>query len=227
MEDPVWFALRNTTYATSRRYLLANSTSITFQHAEATSWLLFCNALSVIGEMIVSHSGMTAIQALTIMTFHAMGLAGLCVEYPMIKYAVQLAHAKELQRESLASWGLSSADLLTRNWLWWTISVIDKQMSIQSGRPSSILDDDISTPIPTTAPPGSSIDVKVVTLIIRHAQICFRVMDRIMPVKASKQGFDRPYETIRDIQEQLEGLLQDMPSSIDGNTTSSAALSAN
>lgn len=67
MEDPVWFALRNTTYATSRRYLLANSTSITFQHAEATSWLLFCNALSVIGEMIVSHSGMTAIQALTIM----------------------------------------------------------------------------------------------------------------------------------------------------------------
>ena len=66
-EDPSWFALRNTVYATGCRCLLANSTSLTFEEVENKAWQLFCNALSVFGGMIFSHSGLTAIQALTLM----------------------------------------------------------------------------------------------------------------------------------------------------------------
>ena len=152
-----------------------------------------------------------------------MGLASPCIEYPMCKNAVQLAQAKGLHREPSASWGLSPTDLLTRNWLWWTIYVIDKQMSLRSGRPSAIDDNDISTLIPTTAPPGSGLDVEMLTLIIRHAQICSQVMTRIMSVKSSKQGFDSAYDTVQDIQSQLEGLLRKIPSSLDNRATSSAA----
>ncbi|OQU95201.1 Fungal specific transcription factor domain-containing protein [Cladophialophora immunda] len=227
MEDPAWFALRNAVYATGCRCLLANSSSPTFEQAESEAWQLFRNALAVFGEIIFGHSGLTAIQALTIMTFYAMGLASPCIEYPLCKNAVQLAQAKGLHREPSASWGLSSADLLTRNWLWWTIYIIDKQISLRSGRPSSIDDNDISTPIPTTGPPGSGLDVEMVTLIIRHAQICSQVTTRIMSVKASKQGFERAYDTVQDIQNQLEGLLQKVPAFLDNSAAEATPQSPN
>lgn len=67
IEDPAWFALRNTIYATGYRCLPARSTSLTFEPAEGKAWQLFCNALSVFGELIFSHSALTAIQAFTIM----------------------------------------------------------------------------------------------------------------------------------------------------------------
>lgn len=145
----------------------------------------------------------------------------------MCKNAVQLAQAKGLHREPSASWGLSPADLLTRNWLWWTIYIIDKQVSLRSGRPSSIDDDDISTSIPTATPPGSGIDAGMVTLIIKHAQICSQVSTRIMSVKASKQGFDRVYDTVQDIQSQLEALLETIPSCLDKIDTAGADRCAN
>lgn len=156
-----------------------------------------------------------------------MGLASPCIEYPMCKNAVQLAQAKGLHREASSSWGLSPADLLTRNWLWWTIYIIDKQISLRSGRPSSILDDDISTSIPTVATPESDLDVEIVTLIIRHAQICSQVSTRIMSVKASKQGFVRVHETVQDIHSQLEELLQKIPAFPNYTTAASATRSTN
>lgn len=72
-------------------------------------------------------------------------------------------------------------------------------------------DDNISTPIPTTAPPGSTIDVGVFTLIIQHAQISAQISRRIMSVKAFKESSGEVIETVRDIQVQLERLLESVP----------------
>lgn len=147
-------------------------------------------------------------------TFYAGGLRN-PVEYPLCKNAVQLAQAKGLHREPSASWGLSQTDVLMRNWLWWTIYYLDKQIALRSGRPSSIDDDDISTPIPTSAPPGSTVDVDVLTLMIRHAQICSQIGARIMSVKASKQSFAEARQNVKDIHSQLQELLQSLPAGLD------------
>jgi len=80
MEDPAWFALRNTVYAIGCRCLLANSTTLTFEQAEGKAWQLFCNALSVFGELIFSHSGLTAIQALaTMVGCTSLTQLGICI----------------------------------------------------------------------------------------------------------------------------------------------------
>jgi len=52
-------------------------------------------------------------------------------------------------------------------------------------------------------------------------------MTRIMSVKASKQGFDRAYDTVQDIQTQLEDLLQKIPSSLGDGATPATSLSIN
>jgi hypothetical protein len=147
----------------------------------------------------------------SLQTFYAGSLASPMLEYPLCKNAVQLAQAKGLHREPSGSWGLSISDVLTRNWLWWAIYCQEKQIALRSGRPSSIDDDDISTPIPTSAPPGSIIDVEIFTLTIRHAQICSQILSRITSVRASKQSCAQAIDIVHDIHTKLQNLLESIP----------------
>jgi hypothetical protein len=66
-EDPSWFALRHAVYAAGCRCVLAKDPSVSFVDAEAQSWQLFENTLSVFTDLIFGHSGLTAVQALTVM----------------------------------------------------------------------------------------------------------------------------------------------------------------
>ncbi|KAI1622813.1 fungal-specific transcription factor domain-containing protein [Exophiala viscosa] len=182
------FALRNIVYALGCRSLGATDPSLTFLQAGKRSRAFFQNALSVLGEMILGRSGFTAVQALVLMGFYAEGLGSHAIEYPLAINAVQLALAKGLHRAPSRSWNLPEADILTRSWLWWAVYCLEKQIVQRSGRPSTIDDDNISTPIPLKAPPGSLIDVEVFTLFIRNAQIPSQIAKRIMSVKASRQS---------------------------------------
>lgn len=127
---------------------------------------------------------------------------------------MQLAQAKGLHREPSKSWGLSTSDDLTRRWLWWAVYCLEKQIAFRSGRPSVIDDDNISTSIPTSAPTGSTIDVEVFTLIIRHAQISSQISNRIMSVKAFKQSLAQAIATVHDIHDMLQDLLASVPPSL-------------
>ncbi|KIX06764.1 uncharacterized protein Z518_04740 [Rhinocladiella mackenziei CBS 650.93] len=211
VEDSSWFALRNIVYAAGCRCVLANDPTVSFVDADAQVTQFFHNALSVFSEIIFGHSGFTAVQALALMTFFAEGLGSPAVEYPLCTNAVQLAQAKGLHREPSKSWGLPQSDVLNRSWLWWAIYCLEKQIAFRSGRPSVIDDDNISTPIPTKAPPGSTIDVEVFTLIIKHAQISAQISRRIMSVEAFKQSSAEAMDTIHDIHRQLLDLLESIP----------------
>ncbi|KIW86599.1 uncharacterized protein Z519_12783 [Cladophialophora bantiana CBS 173.52] len=211
VEDPSWFALRNVVYALGCRCMLAPDDNVSFVEAEAQAKPYFHNALSAFGEIIFGHSGFTAIQALVLMTFYAEGLGNAAIEFPLCSNAVQLAQARGLHRAPSKSWALSESDSLSRSWLWWTIYCLEKQIAFRSGRPSLIDDNNISTPIPTKAPPGSSMDVGIFTLIIQNARISAQVSSRIMSVKAFGQSSTQIIETIHDIHSQLEKLLESIP----------------
>ncbi|KAK4947873.1 hypothetical protein LTR10_013381 [Elasticomyces elasticus] len=210
-EDPSWFALRNIVYALGCRSLVAKDPSLSFLQAGKRSRAFFQNALSVIGEMILGRSGFTAVQALVLMGFYAEGLGSPAVEYPLAINAVQLALARGLHRAPSRSWNLPEADMLTRSWLWWAVYCLEKRIVQRSGRPSTIDDDNISTSIPTQAPPGSSINVEVFTLFIKNAQISSQIANRIMSVRALRQSPTEAMQTVRDIHSQLQRLLESIP----------------
>ncbi|KIW41959.1 uncharacterized protein PV06_05553 [Exophiala oligosperma] len=210
--DAPWFALRNTVYASGCRALLSKNTSVSFIAANTKSHQYFMNAMSVFGEMLFGRSGFTALQAIVLMGFYAEVLGSPAIEYPLASNAVQLALARGLHRSPARSWNLPEADVLTRNWLWWTIYCLEKQIVFRSGRPSLIDDENISTPIPTKAPPGSTIDVETLTLIVKHAQISSQISRRIMSVKAPRQPVTKAIQTIQDIHQQLETLFESIPS---------------
>ncbi|KAL6243921.1 hypothetical protein RBB50_009355 [Rhinocladiella similis] len=222
-DDASWFALRNTVYAAGCRALLSKNNSASFVAANTKSHQFFMNAMSVFGEMLFGRSGFTALQAIVLMGFYAEGLGSPALEYPLASNAVQLALARGLHRAPARSWNLPEADVLTRNWLWWAVYCLEKQIVFRSGRPSLIDDENISTPIPTNAPPGSSIDVETLTLVIRHAQISSQISRRIMSIKAPRQPVTQAMQTIQDIHEQLEKLLESIPPCLREKSYSSTA----
>ena len=66
-EDPAWFALCNVVFALGYRSILAKNPNATFAIAQAKAWRYFRNALSVLTEILLPPSSLTAIQALTLM----------------------------------------------------------------------------------------------------------------------------------------------------------------
>lgn len=144
-------------------------------------------------------------------TFYVEGLGGASLEYYLSTLAARMAQGKGLHRQPAKSWRLPESEILQRNWLWWTIYCLDKQVAFRSGRPSAIDDDNISADIPTAAPPGSTIDVNVLTYIIRHAQISTQISSRIMSVRAFNQSVPDLINTVRDVHRQLEELKQSLP----------------
>ncbi|EXJ59415.1 uncharacterized protein A1O5_12296 [Cladophialophora psammophila CBS 110553] len=213
-DGPSWFALRNIIFAAGSRCVLAADPTVSFVQAEVQAAQYFQNALSVFSEIIFGHSGFTAVQALALMAFYSEGLGSPALEYPLCTNAVQLAQARGLHREPPKSWGLSASDDLNRRWLWWAIYCLEKQIAFRSGRPSLIDDNNISTTIPTSAPPGSTNDVEAFTLIVRHAQISSQISHRIMSVKAFKQAPAQVLDTVHDIHNKLQELLHSLPADL-------------
>lgn len=76
-DDPSWFALRNVVYATGLRHLLANDSGTSYIQADDQASRYFRTASSVLSEIILCHSGLTAIQALVMMVFPLVGKHGI------------------------------------------------------------------------------------------------------------------------------------------------------
>lgn len=69
-DDPAWYALRNTVYASG--YRLSSSSmpySNTFDEIQGKAWKYFEKALSVHTELLYCSTGLMAVQALTAMVW--------------------------------------------------------------------------------------------------------------------------------------------------------------
>lgn len=66
-DNPAWYALRNVVYATGCRSLRSKQLSTDFQATKRQSWQYFCNALSVHTDLIFHRTGLSSVQALTLM----------------------------------------------------------------------------------------------------------------------------------------------------------------
>jgi hypothetical protein len=65
VEDPAWYAMRNTVYAWGCRLEWSREHgAASFAEAQSQAWRYFENALSVHTELIYSESGLLAVEAL-------------------------------------------------------------------------------------------------------------------------------------------------------------------
>ena len=204
VDDVAWYALRNTVYAAGCRQLLLKDNSSSYGDAQAEAYKFFQNALSVHTDLIYRPSGLESVRALTAMTYYAEAAANEGFEYMMCANAVRLAQAKGLHRKPSKSLNLSEDEVMHRNWLWWAIFCVEKQISFRSGRPSAIDDDNISCEIPDHCPFGSMIDVSFFKHSISMGKTVHQIASRLCSVTAMRQS---PLDFVRaanEIGEQIE-----------------------
>lgn len=216
-EDTSWYALRNTVYASGCRIVLSKEHSVTFSAAQAQSWQYFENALSVLTDLQFSSTGLSAVQALIVMTFYVEGLGNPALEYMLCANAARLAQARGLHRQPSKSWKLPETEILQRNWLFWTVYCVEKLIAYRSGRPSAIEDDDITCQLPTIVVLESAMDLDVLTAYVQHAQISSMISRRLFSAKSFQQSPSALIQTAQELSQRLQHWRDSLPAMLQTN----------
>ena len=210
-DDPSWYALRNTVYASGCRIVLSKDHTTSFSDAQVQGWQYFENALSVLMELELAPTGLSAVQALTTMTFYVEGLGSPALEYMLCANAARLAQAKGLHRQPSRSWRLPESEIIQRNWLFWTIYCIEKLIAYRSGRPSAIDDDDITCQVPSSVVAGSAMNLEVLTAYVHHAQISSMISRKLASAKAFQNSPSVLIQTVQELSQQLQHWRDSLP----------------
>ncbi|KAJ3548981.1 hypothetical protein NM208_g568 [Fusarium decemcellulare] len=152
------YALLSVVLASGCRACLSRGSPASFRESEKAAWVFFSNAISVEAKMMHQSTTLQSVQALILMvskcygymnTMFTQGLGGSQPEMIYCTAAVRLAHSLGLHKAPLASWQLSLQEIQDRNCAFWSIYFLDKTLSMRSGHPSMMMDEDIECPFPT------------------------------------------------------------------------------
>ena len=66
-DDPAWYALRNVVYASGCRILSSQDPSSAFVETQKRAWQYMENAIAVHTELLITSTGLAAVQALALM----------------------------------------------------------------------------------------------------------------------------------------------------------------
>ncbi|KAK5047210.1 hypothetical protein LTR84_006732 [Exophiala bonariae] len=210
-KDPAWFALRNIVFAAGYRSLLATTPAVSFADAQAKAGFYFNNALSMFTRLILPPSTLIAVRALTLMACYVEGIGSPALKHSLCANAVHIAQCKGLYRQPDKSWGNSENETLKRNWLWWTIYCLEKHLSLCSGRPSVIDDDNVSAQIPWAMPRGSNADLQSLSIAAKHAKLHSRISRHLLSFKALSMSTKDLITAVNQYHDQLTQLLDEMP----------------
>lgn len=149
-----------------------------------------------------------------------------CLEYMMCGIAMRLACSKGLHREPVGAWNLNSHEASQRNWVFWALYCLERQIVNRSGRPQvcsnpvlswiafqnvsrltsaqMIPDEDINCQVPAFAPAGGFVNLKFCQISIKLAQFSSTASRRMLPSSTSGQGPADLASSVHEMNKQLQ-----------------------
>lgn len=144
--DAGWWACLNVVLSIAHRLRAIRALDPTQEHIRAYGYVQ--NALSVVSELSVSDRSLSAVQALA-------GMACILQDTPnpepaamLVAAALRLAQAMNLHREC-SSLGLTESQAEKRRRVFWKVYILDKDISLRTGRPFGQDDDDMDVRLPS------------------------------------------------------------------------------
>ncbi|KAH8176426.1 fungal specific transcription factor domain-containing protein [Sarocladium implicatum] len=145
--DPGWWACLNVVLSIAHR-LRSLSTLDPTEHNNLASGYLQ-NALSVVTELSVSTRSLSAVQALTGMACILQGTADSEPAAMLTAASLRLAQAMNLHRECINS-NLTQREAEIRRRVFWKTYILDKDISMRTGRPFSQDDEEMDVQLPSS-----------------------------------------------------------------------------
>ncbi|KAK9387692.1 fungal-specific transcription factor domain-containing protein [Lipomyces mesembrius] len=173
------------------------------QETVEQSWGYFMNAMSYLNELVCGASSITAVQTLLALGLYLDGSDSAEVAYMINANAGRIAQCIGLHSKS-SSYGLSEDEAHRRQRIFWICYIIDKDMSLRTGRPPFIYDQDVSTDTPT----GIN---SIFSYMIRFSQIQSRTYTRLYSAAASRVSETELLDTIGELDKELLEWRDSMP----------------
>lgn len=181
--DAGWWACLNVVLSIAHRLRAIRALDPTEEHILAYGHVQ--NALSVVSELNVSDRSLSAVQALA-------GMACILQDTPnpepaamLVAAALRLAQAMNLHREC-SSPGLTESQAEKRRRVFWKVYILDKDISLRTGRPFGQDDDDMDVRLPsnTSLEPGN---LDLFNCRIGLALVQGQVYKQLYSVRAERQ----------------------------------------
>ncbi|OTA03678.1 hypothetical protein A9Z42_0041830 [Trichoderma parareesei] len=138
--DAGWWACLNVVLSIAHRLRSIRAADPTQDHNLAYGYVQ--NAFSVISELNVSDRSLSAVQALAGMACILQGTPDPAPAAMLVAAALRLAQAMNLHREC-SSPGLTEAEAEKRRRVFWKVYILDKDISLRTGRPFGQDDDEM------------------------------------------------------------------------------------
>lgn len=181
--DAGWWACLNVVLSIAHRLRAIRTLDPTQEYILACGYVQ--NALSVISQLNVSDRSLSAVQALA-------GMACILQDTPdpepaamLVAAALRLAQAMNLHREC-SSPGLTESQAEKRRRVFWKVYILDKDISLRTGRPFGQDDDDMDVRLPsnTSLEPGN---LDLFNCRIGLALVQGQVYKQLYSVRAGRQ----------------------------------------
>jgi hypothetical protein len=190
--DKSWSALFYTILALGSQYHDGGS----YEPTKSGSWRFFGTALAIFPDLLISRTTLNTVQALTAMAIFASNLSCLQIEYAMVSEGAKKAQTLGYNRSTAPGDD-------ERNRTFYVLYFLEKNMSFNIGRCSTIMDSDISSAIPTQPLSCSGVSFDWTRASIRISRLLSRIYASLFSV--SVRGRPKAYynTTIHNLKSEL------------------------
>lgn len=182
-KDAAWWACLNVVLAIAHRIRAIRTQDPKQDNTQAARYLK--NALDVVAELSVSDCSLSAVQALACIACILQDTSNPDPAAALVAVALRLAQAMNLHRESASS-VLTEAQAETRRRVFWKVYILDKDISLRTGRPFGQDDDDMDVRLPSEGN-FESVSLGIFNRRIGLAIIQGQVYKRLYSVAAGRQ----------------------------------------
>lgn len=176
--DAGWWACLNVVLSIAHRLRSLRTLDPEHELAQASGHIQ--NALDVVSQLNVSN--LSAVQALVGMACILQGTPNSEPAAMLVAAALRLAQAMNLHRDG-SNRGLTEAEAEKRRRVFWKVYVLDKDVSLRTGRPFCQDDDDMDVRLPSKTGLDSS-DVDIFNYRISLAMIQGQVYKQLYSIRA-------------------------------------------
>ncbi|KAK1243211.1 hypothetical protein MKX07_003839 [Trichoderma sp. CBMAI-0711] len=176
--DAGWWACLNVVLSIAHRLRSIRAADPTQDHNLAYGYVQ--NAFSVISELNVSDRSLSAVQALAGMACILQGTPDPAPAAMLVAAALRLAQAMNLHREC-SSPGLTEAEAEKRRRVFWKVYILDKDISLRTGRPFGQDDDEMDAVYASPSHAKQSGSSKPFLKEIAPVSGCFFTLSSLQP----------------------------------------------
>ncbi|KAL1890800.1 hypothetical protein Cpir12675_005255 [Ceratocystis pirilliformis] len=212
-----WWASINVVLAIANR--LRVMSNLVPADNDCIAWDYLKNAMAVLSELVMRNADLLSVQALLGMALFMQGTPNPQPSTLLIAMAIRLSHSIGLHKRG-TGFNLNPIEIEQRKRVFWIAYMLDKDLSLRSGRPPAQDDDDMNVELPDADPADNIGNIPLADgvskmnlfrLMCEFACIESKVYKKLYATKATKQSDGEYLNVIGKLDKELEDWKNSIP----------------